>query len=95
MRTRSIAVGISAVSLVVTVVATIVGAGVTSGASTAQRAAFIVTWCSILIGIAAGLVGAFASETALRKVPLRWAAANFLVGLACFALELLAAVDNM
>jgi hypothetical protein len=91
--TRSVAVTTSAGALVVVVVATLIGAAITSGASTSQRAAFIVTWISTGIGIAAGLVAASASEPGRKTFP--WAAANLVVGLACIGIELLAAVDNM
>jgi hypothetical protein len=95
MTTRTVASGISAAALVVTVGSTIVGTAIVGDGSTAQGAAFAVTAGSILTGIAAGLATALASDIGTRRKVLRWTAANVGVGLVCAAIELIAALNNM
>jgi hypothetical protein len=83
----------AAAALVAFAVAVFAFAGAT-GASTTQIAAFVVSGITILIGIAAGLVAALATAGS-RKRGLRWALGNFLVGLVCAALLLMAGINNM
>ena len=84
----------AAAALVAFAVAVFGFAGAT-GASTTQNAAFVVSGITILIGIAAGLVAAALATAGSRKRGLRWALGNFLVGLVCAALLLMAGLHNM
>lgn len=73
------------------VVSTVFEAAIAPGASIAQTVAFLITVGSIVVGIAAGLV----ASVAMRKRGVFWASLNLVLGLACVALELFDALDNM
>jgi hypothetical protein len=89
------ALSLSAFAALTTLVSAVLGLAVAGGASTAQVAAFVVTGISSLVGIAAGLAAALLAGHGKRRRGLRWAGANVLVGLAGFALTLLAGLHNM
>ena len=92
---QSVALRISAVAIVVTIGSTVFATLIASDGSTEQGASAVVTGVSVVSGIAAGLASSFTRDEAVRRPALRWSAANLVVGLACAAIELLAAIHNM
>lgn len=86
---------ISAAALAVTLASMFYGVAIAAGGSTAQGAAFAVTGISILIGVTVGFVVAVVADAGMRRTAFRWTGANFVVGLACAAIELWAAIGNM
>jgi hypothetical protein len=92
---HSVALRISAVAVVVTIGSTVFATLIAPDGSTEQGASFVVTGVSIVSGIAAGLASSLTRDEAVRRPALRWSAGNLVVGLACAAIELLAAIHNM
>ena len=94
-RPSFVALGVSAAAPAVAFVSAFLGFAVATGASTTQVAAFIVSGIASLIGIVAGLLAETLPADAVRKRGRGWALANFLVGLLCFGLLLMAGLHNM
>ena len=94
-RSSEIALWLARGTAVVTVVSTVFEAAIVPGASIAQVVAFVITAISILVGVAAGIASALLANAGMRQRGIFWAGFNVILGLACVALELLAAAQNM